>query len=63
MHDPASYDGGNLEMCYKRRSDVAPRDLGCVTVFPSYVLHRVTPITRGFRCSLNAWIVGETPFR
>ena len=45
------------------QTDVAPRDLGGVIVFPSFVLHRVTPVTRGIRHSLNAWIHGELPFK
>ncbi len=63
LSDPASYDGGDFEALYGKQIDVAPRELGAVVVFPSYVLHRVTPVTRGVRCSLNAWIHGETPFK
>ncbi len=62
LSDPQSYDGGDFEALYGMQTDVAPRDLGGMIVFPSYVLHRVTPVTRGTRYSLNAWIHGETPF-
>ena len=63
LSDPASYDGGDFEALYGMQTDVAPRDLGGVIVFPSFVLHRVTPVTRGIRRSLNAWIHGELPFK
>ncbi len=63
LSDPASYDGGDFEALYGMQTDVAPRDLGGVIVFPSYVLHRITPVTRGIRRSLNAWIHGEVPFK
>jgi PKHD-type hydroxylase len=29
-----------------------------VVTFPSWVMHRVTPVTKGVRYSLIAWIVG-----
>ena len=32
--------------------------LGRVVAFPSYVLHRITPVTLGVRRSLVAWISG-----
>jgi PKHD-type hydroxylase len=35
---------------------------GTVIVFPSYVLHEVTPITQGTRHSLVAWLAGD-PFK
>ena len=31
---------------------------GLIAVFPSYVLHQVTPVTQGSRQSLVAWISG-----
>jgi PKHD-type hydroxylase len=41
---------------------VAPREKGTVIMFPSYLLHRVTPVTKGVRKSLVLW-VGGTTFR
>ena len=32
---------------------------GAFIAFPSFVLHRVTPVTRGTRWSLVAWVLGE----
>jgi len=27
-------------------------------IFPSYLWHRVTPVTKGIRKSLVAWVIG-----
>ena len=32
---------------------------GDVVVFPSYFLHRVSPVTKGTRYSVVAWAVGN----
>ncbi len=34
------------------------RRRGAFIAFPSFLLHRVTPVTRGTRWSLVAWILG-----
>jgi PKHD-type hydroxylase len=33
-----------------------------MTIFPSCIMHRVTPVTKGVRKSLVFW-VGGTPYR
>jgi PKHD-type hydroxylase len=62
MTDPADYDGGDLEMNAFGVVDKCPRERGTLVLFPSYYVHRVTPVTRGTRSALVAWIVGP-PFR
>ncbi|HWN70077.1 MAG TPA: 2OG-Fe(II) oxygenase [Haliangium sp.] len=62
LSDPADYDGGELELFYGFEPDRAVRALGTALVFPSYVLHRVSPVTRGVRRSLVGWVSGP-PFR
>jgi PKHD-type hydroxylase len=57
-----SYDGGDLTFRDGNREVGAERGQGAAIVFPSWALHRVTPITRGCRRSLVAW-VGGPPFR
>ena len=57
LSDAASYDGCELELV-DREIITASRKPGTVIAFPSYVLHRVTPITRGTRKSLVAWVNG-----
>ncbi|MGF1454491.1 MAG: 2OG-Fe(II) oxygenase [Alphaproteobacteria bacterium] len=58
VSDPDAYRGGDLELFYKARSEVASRDRGSITVFPSFVMHRVSPVKKGTRYSLVAWIEG-----
>ncbi|MES2473071.1 MAG: 2OG-Fe(II) oxygenase [Pseudomonadota bacterium] len=58
LSDSADYQGCDLEVRAGNLTDVAPRTRGAVIAFPSYVLHRVTPITSGVRKSLVVWAVG-----
>lgn len=59
LTDPSEFEGGQLQV--KASSD-EPVTLelkrGRAWFFPSYVLHRVTPVTRGIRKSLVLWITG-----
>lgn len=52
------YDGGDLELMYGTEAQKLDRTRGAFIVFPSFMLHRVTPVTRGARWSLVAWILG-----
>ena len=58
LNDPDEFDGGIFQM---QTSDTYDIELnkGDLIVFPSYFLHRVTPVTRGTRYSLVAWARGE----
>jgi PKHD-type hydroxylase len=62
LSDPASYEGGDLEINGGGRPEAMAKARGRMLLFPSYELHRVTPVTRGSRSALVAWIVGP-PFR
>ena len=59
LSDPSDFIGGQLQI--KTESDV-PIDLeqkkGRAWFFPSYVLHRVTPVVKGTRRSLVLWVGG-----
>lgn len=63
LSDPSEFEGGNLEI--KGIND-EPMNLelrkGRAWFFPSWVLHRVSPVTRGVRKSLVVW-VGGPPFK
>lgn len=59
--DPSEYDGGDLVMDFD--DFTASRELGSVTLFPSFLTHHVTPVTRGTRYSIVAWISGEHRFK
>ena len=74
LSDPSEYDGGNLEFDFRNQVDwernkkskikecteIRPR--GSIIVFPSFVWHRVNPVTKGTRYSLVIWNLGR-PFR
>jgi PKHD-type hydroxylase len=57
LSDPADYDNGDLEFV-GLGSQPEARVTGAATFFPSYMGHRVTPVTRGVRRSLVAWASG-----
>jgi PKHD-type hydroxylase len=57
--DEADYAGGDLEFCACPQLDPRRRR-GTIIVFPSFLAHQVTPVTRGARCSLVAWAHGPT---
>jgi len=52
LSDPADYEGGELVLAGRLRM---PGTRGGGSVFPSWVQHRVEPITSGTRYSLAAW--------
>jgi PKHD-type hydroxylase len=62
LSDPNDYDGGDFELWLGEEPTKIGRERGLVMFFPSYVLHRVTPVTRGTRYSLVAWVSGP-PFK
>lgn len=62
LSDPNEYDGGDLQIWPGGEIKTAERVLGGVTLFPSCLLHRVTPVTKGVRKSLVFW-VGGIPYR
>lgn len=58
LSDPSQYEGGDLQLYAGNLIQNAPRDRGMLIAFPSYVLHRVAPVTAGTRKSLVIWITG-----
>ncbi len=58
LSDPADYQGGTLELRPDSNVAEAPRSRGTAIIFPSFVLHRVTPVTLGTRWSLTLWSHG-----
>ncbi len=59
LSNPADYEGGDLELMYGTAPEKLDKSQGTFIVFPSFMLHRVTPVTRGTRWSLVAWILGR----
>jgi PKHD-type hydroxylase len=62
LNDSCDYDGGDLAFYYQATPNTVQKQIGLISVFPSYTLHEVTPVTRGTRYSLVGWVCGK-PFR
>lgn len=62
LTDPSEYEGGELQVLMGKEYVTVKKERGIIIAFPSFMLHRVTPVTKGNRQSLVAWISGE-PFR
>ena len=62
LSDGADYEGGDLQFMANEEGVSAPKTLGTVVIFPSFVMDRVTPITSGKRRSLLGWVSG-VPYR
>jgi PKHD-type hydroxylase len=62
LTDPNEYEGGDLEMHLGSKPAIMEKKQGSIIVFPSGVLHEVTPVTKGTRHSLVGWITGK-PFK
>lgn len=65
LDPPGAYTGGELQLSRFGMPTPTPielpaatRDRGTVLVFPSYQLHRVTPVVTGERRALVCWILG-----
>lgn len=52
------YTGGTLQIMADANTRDAPAEQGSAALFPSFVLHRVTPVTGGTRHSLTVWAHG-----
>ena len=61
------YDGGSFQFANYVAGNAGITDpgissLGSIIVFPSFVEHRVNPVTKGVRYSLVSWFLGP-PFK
>ncbi len=59
LSSPEDYKGGDLELFYEDKPKAMDRVRGRLFLFPSFVLHRVTPVTKGVRKSLVIWVSGN----
>tara|TARA_R110002051_G_scaffold102973_2_gene174602 strand:- start:30 stop:623 length:594 start_codon:yes stop_codon:yes gene_type:complete len=53
------FEGGDLILY---NDGIMKQNKGCITFFPSYLLHEITPVTKGTRYSLSMWFLGK-PFK
>lgn len=62
LSDPSEYEGGDL-ILYDRAEGIGiEKKKGMTVFFPSYTLHECTPVTKGKRYVLVAWVHGP-PFK
>ena len=63
--NPGEYEGGELAFHIGRNTDPFPGQrgaevIGNMVVFPSYLVHRVLPITKGTRYAIVGWVHGNS---
>lgn len=60
LSEPGEYDGGELELLHTTPDPIrVEKKRGRLIIFPSYTIHRVTPVTKGTRQSLVVWLYGD----
>lgn len=66
LTDPSQYEGGNLQLKWlsqdakiKTVTIKEGQKCGTIIIFPSFIFHRITPITKGTRQSLVNWSLGD----
>jgi PKHD-type hydroxylase len=63
LDDPSQFEGGELQVLVNNTTPFSlEQKRGRAWFFPSWMLHRVTPVTKGLRRSLVLW-VGGSAFR
>ena len=64
LSDSNDYEGGDFEFGLTDTEGSGllkgNRNKGCLLVFPSFLSHRVAPITKGKRYSIITWLEGDT---
>lgn len=58
LSDPSEYEGGDFDVLVATDHQRAEKARGLITAFPSYKIHRVTPVTAGRRRALTMFLVG-----
>ena len=58
LSSPDEYEGGDFSFSECESPPVQLKEKGTVLIFPSYLKHKVNPVTKGIRKSLVAWFEG-----
>lgn len=59
LTNPNNYEGGELQLFDEKVGTVVDKSQGTLIIFPSFILHQVTPVIKGERNSLVAWVTGK----
>ena len=60
LSDPEDYVGGDMEFIGTNVHKEALRQKGTCIIFPSFLPHRITKVTKGKRFAIVGWIHGPT---
>lgn len=60
LSDADEYEGGELQLLHPHDPIIAQKKKGTAVLFPSFLIHRVTPVTKGIRRSLVLWVGGDS---
>lgn len=60
LSDPSEYQGGDFQFFFGSEPFTAEKAKGTLYAFPSYLMHRVSPVFSGTRRSLVAWVSGPS---
>jgi PKHD-type hydroxylase len=63
LSDPKDYEGGEVLFKASEVERQLPIDQGQIGIFPSFILHKVNPVTSGKRYALVAWVSGPERFK
>ena len=58
LSEADSYEGGELVLWNSNVPSVIEKGIGNVIIFPSFLMHKVTPMVKGNRKSLVLWLGG-----
>jgi len=58
LSDPSEYEGGDLQLNLGSEIRTVVKEKNILCFFPSFLLHRVTEVTKGTRISLVTWLCG-----
>lgn len=58
LSDPSDYEGGDIQTLIGPTENNVLKQKGLVVAFPSWAIHRVTPVSKGIRKTLVIWVAG-----
>ena len=58
ISDKDDYEGGDLVLKTAKDENIYKLDMGEIVIFPSWTLHKVTPVTKGKRRVIVGWGLG-----
>jgi PKHD-type hydroxylase len=59
LSDPSEFEGGELQFKGIEDRKILTKQ-GSIVVFPSFIEHKVTPVTKGVRYSAVTWVSGPS---